>query len=184
MRSTAFLVGAAVLLSAAGVAVAGTTAAKSVVPGALPGFTYAYNDSYHGWPLSPVDQQHPIRASFLDPRPPSEQGNYHIGIDISARDDQVEAGAPAGRSHRVYAVEGGVAQVPAGQKLVGCVNRIVTVGHFQYWHTDTVGTIENGDQIAAGQLIGWTCKGLWHVHLSEVQRVDGVPTYVNPLHPG
>jgi len=157
---------------------------RSSAPGALPGFRYQYNDTYHGWPLSPVDQQHPIRASFLDPRPPSEQGNYHIGIDISARDDQVEAGAPAGRSHRVYAVEGGVARVPAGQKLVGCVNRIVTVGHFQYWHTDTVGMIENGDRIAAGQLIGWTCKGLWHVHLSEVQTVDGVPTYVNPLHAG
>jgi hypothetical protein len=154
------------------------------VPGALPAFHCQYNDAYHGWPLAPVDEQHPIRASFLDPRPPSEQGNYHIGIDISARDDRVEAGAPTGRSHRVYAVEGGVAEVPAGQKVVGCVNRIVTVGHFQYWHTDTVGTIEDGDRIAAGQEIGWTCKGLWHVHLSEVQTVDGVPTYVNPLHAG
>jgi hypothetical protein len=154
------------------------------VPGALPGFSYQYDDTYQGWPLDPVDQQHPIRASFLDPREPSEQGNYHIGIDISARDDQPEAGAPAGRSHRVHAVEGGVAQVPAGQKAVGCVNRLATIGHFQYWHTDTVGTIEDGARIAPGQLIGWTCKGLWHVHLSEIQTVDGVPTFVNPIHAG
>lgn len=184
MRSTAFLIGAAVMLSAAGLAVAGTTAAKSVVPGALPGFKYQYNDSYKGWPLDPVDQQHPLRASFLDPRNPSEQGNYHIGIDISARDDQPEKGAPAGRSHRVYAVEGGVADVPENQNLVGCVNRIVTIGHFQYWHTDTLFTIKNGETIKPGQQIGWTCKSLWHVHLSEIQSVDGVPSYVNPIHAG
>jgi hypothetical protein len=154
------------------------------VPGALPGLSYQYADSYRGWPLDPVGEQHPIRASFLDPRKPSDQGNYHIGIDISVNDDQPEAGAPAARTHRVYAIEGGVAQVPANQKAVGCVNELVTIGHFQYWHTDTVGTIANGDQVTAGQPIGWTCKGLWHVHLSEIQSVDGLATYVNPLHPG
>ena len=82
------------------------------VPGALPKFDYRHNDTYHGWPLAPVDEEHPIRASFLDPRKPSEQGNYHIGIDISWRDDQPEPGAPPGRSHRVYAIEGGVADCP------------------------------------------------------------------------
>jgi hypothetical protein len=161
-----------------------STATGVPVPGALPDFTYQYNDTYRGWPLDPVTEQHPIRASFLDPRKPSDTGNYHIGIDISVRDDQVEPGAPAGRSHRVFAIEGGVAEVPADQKAVGCVNRLVTIGHFQYWHTDTVGTIVDGERIAPGQLIGWTCKGLWHVHLSEVQTVDGVETYVNPLHTG
>jgi hypothetical protein len=165
-------------------AAAGSAANPPSVPGALPGFAYRYGDTYHGWPLAPVDQQHPLRVSFLDPREPSEQGNYHIGIDISARDDQPEPGAPAGRSHRVYAIEGGVAVVPAGQAAVGCVNRLVTVGHFQYWHTDTIGTITNGASISPGQQIGWTCKGLWHVHLSEIQTVDGVETYVNPLHAG
>jgi hypothetical protein len=155
---------------------------RGPVPGALPGFDYVYNDAYRGWPVAPVGEQHPIRASFLDPREPSEQGNYHIGIDISVRDDQLEMDAPAGRSHRVYAIEGGVAQIPANQRAVGCVNRIVTIGHFQYWHTDTVGTIAHGDPIAPGQPIGWTCRGLWHVHLSELQAVDGVRTYVNPLH--
>jgi hypothetical protein len=153
------------------------------VPGALTDFRYIYNDSYLGWPVAPVNQQHPIRASFLDPRIPSEQGNYHIGIDISVPDDSPEADAPAGRSHRVYAIEGGVVHVPANQAAVGCVNRIVAIGHFQYWHTDTLETVKEGQQVAAGDPIGWTCKGLWHVHLSEIQQVDGQETYVNPLHP-
>jgi hypothetical protein len=173
-----------VLAVVAAVGAAAGSAGNAPVPGALPGFTYTYNDSYKGWPVAPVDQQHPIRASFLDPRTPSEQGNYHIGIDISVRDDQPEQGAPAGRSHRVYAIEGGVAEVPADQNLVGCVNRIVTIGHFQYWHTDTLFTIKDGDVIKPGQPIGWTCKSLWHVHLSEIEKIDGVPTYVNPIHAG
>ena len=154
------------------------------VPGSLAGFRYVYNDSYAGWPLDPVHGQHPIRGSFLDPRKPSAQGNYHIGIDISVRDDQPEPYAPPNRTHRVFAVEGGTARIGPGQASIGCVNRLVTVGHFQYWHTDTVGTLENGDAVTPGQLIGWTCKGLWHVHLSEVQAVDGVDTWVNPIHAG
>jgi hypothetical protein len=181
MRSLAVAVAIAVVL---GVASAVSAGKPAPVPGALPNFTHQYNDTYRGWPLDPVDQQHPLRASFLDPRKPSEQGNYHIGIDISARDDQPEPGAPPGRTHRVYAIEGGVAEITPGQNLVGCVNRLVTIGHFQYWHTDTLFTIKDGETIKPGQVIGWTCKSLWHVHLSEIQTVDGVPTYVNPIHPG
>ena len=185
MRPRQLLVAGALFAAAAGVATAGTVAGKDVVPGALPGFVYRYNDTYQGWPLDPVDQEHPIRASFLDPRNPSEQGNYHIGIDISVREDQPEKGAPAGRSHRVLAVEGGVARVPSTQLQVGCVNRIVTIGHFQYWQGDTIVTVADGDSVEPREMIGWTCKSLWHVHLSEIQTVDGMPeTYVNPLHPG
>jgi hypothetical protein len=33
-------------------------------------------------------------------------------------------------------------------------------------------------------MIGWTCKGLWHVHLSESMDLYGRRVYVNPLHPG
>src|SRR5690349_12568687 len=99
------LTAVATAIAAAAASVALGSTGNPPVPGALPGFAYKYDDTYHGWPLDPVDQQHPIRASFLDPRKPSEQGNYHIGIDISARDDQPEPGAPAGRSHRVYAIE-------------------------------------------------------------------------------
>jgi hypothetical protein len=67
---------------------------------------------------------------------------------------------------------------------VGCVNRIVRVGHFAYWHVDPVGTVSAGQTVLPGQQIGWTCKGLWHVHLSEWVEVGGVRTWVDPIHPG
>jgi hypothetical protein len=153
-------------------------------PGALPAAGFAYNDSYRGWPVAPLDAQHPVRGSFLDPRSPGRGGNYHFGIDISVRDSRPEAGAPAGRTHRVYAIESGRARVPANQRAVGCVRRRVMVGHFEYWHTDTVGVVRNGDRIRPGQLIGWTCKGLWHLHLAERRQIDGITTWVNPLRRG
>ena len=33
-------------------------------------------------------------------------------------------------------------------------------------------------------MIGWTCKGLWHVHLAEWMELYGRRVYVNPVHPG
>ena len=63
------------------------------VPGALT-HAYAYADTWRGWPVTPLHRQHPIRGSLDDPRP----SGYHIGLDISVRDDLPEAGAPrAGR---------------------------------------------------------------------------------------
>ncbi len=154
-------------------------------PGAWPG-PHVYNDAYTGWPVAPVDEQHPIRASFHDIRPgsfPKGLPGYHIGIDIAVRDDQPEAGAPPARSHRVYAVEGGTVDLLPNVANVGCVNRRVTAGHFSYWHVDPVGVVSDGQVIAPGQFIGWTCTTLWHVHLSEIQNVAGVDEWVNPLHP-
>ncbi len=156
------------------------------MPGAWPG-PHVYNDAYTGWPVSPVDQQHPIRASFHDIRPgsfPTGLPGFHIGIDIAVRDDQPEPGAPPGRSHRVYAVEGGTVDLLPNVANVGCVNRRVTAGHFSYWHVDPVGVVADGQVIAPGQLIGWTCTTMWHVHLSEIQNVAGIDEWVNPLHPG
>ena len=36
----------------------------------------------------------------------------------------------------------------------------------------------------AGQQIGWTCIGQWHVHVSEWQLFRGRRVWVNPLHKG
>jgi hypothetical protein len=149
------------------------------VPGAFNG-AYSYNDSWRGWPVSPVDSQHPIRGSLNDPRP----SGFHIGLDISVRDDQPEEGAPAGRTHLVYAVEGGTVSLAANVAAVGCVNRIVRVGHFAYWHVDPVGVVADGAVVEPGQQIGWTCEHLWHVHLSEWALLNGVRTWVDPLHAG
>lgn len=176
---------AATLLVA--LAVSAAPAAADVAPGSLAGQTYQYaGGTTGGWPVAPIDQEHPIRGSFLDPRPGqvSSGGDpgYHIGIDIGVRDDQPEAGHPSNRTHKVYAIEGGTASIPSDQANVTCSNRKVTIGHFEYWHTDTVPVISNGQQISPGQFIGWTCNSMWHVHLSEVMMVGNQWMYVNPLH--
>jgi hypothetical protein len=169
----ALLVGIALL---AGV---GADSSASALPGPH-GVQYVYNDPWRGWPVAPLDQQHPIRGSFLDPRP----GGYHIGIDINVRDDQPEPGAPLYRSHRVYAVESGTVSFAPGTPTVGCASRRLEVGHFSYWHTDPIGVVTNGQSVSPGDHIGWTCTNLWHVHLSEWQLVEGIPVWVNPLHDG
>jgi hypothetical protein len=142
-----------------------------------------YNDDYQGWPVRPRHRQHPIRGSFLDPRVGVVDGGdgYHPGIDISVRDDEPEPGAPPGRTHRVHAIEGGrVWQVFLQQRPGG--EGIVRAGHFGYGHILPV--VAEGQEIAAGDLIGWTTAGEWHVHLTEWVFVDGNPAKmarVNPL---
>lgn len=151
------------------------------IPGALPpGFHYQYNDSWHGWPLEPVHQQHPVRGGFNDPRP----GGYHFGIDISADDAVHDSGAPRYGAHRVIAVDGGpvVAQTSSDFYAKACNNAHFVVGHFAYWHI--IPTVKLGQVIRAGQQIGWTCPGEWHIHLSEWQIFNGKLVWVNPLHPG
>jgi O-antigen ligase len=149
---------------------------------------WSYDDSWIGWPVAPVHRQHPIRSSFLDPRPGTlRKGGdaaYHFGIDILVRDDRPEAGAPPGRTHRVYAVEGGTALVPERWARGPCEDRKISIGHFDYWHVDTSRVVRDGERIRPGQTIGWTCKGLWHVHLSEWMQLYGRRVYVNPVHPG
>ena len=141
-----------------------------------------YADNYRGWPVGPRNRQHPVRGSWLDPR---RKEIYHPGIDISVRDDQPERGHPKGRTHRVYALEGGpvwhiFTQPPPG------VESIIRIGHFTYGHVDPV--VELGQDVKPGQLIGWTFKDEWHLHLSEWRFPGGKPNrerqiQVNPLDP-
>jgi hypothetical protein len=158
-----------------------------LAPGSL-NAARSYNDAWRGWPVAPVHRQHHVRSAFLDPRrgtlAAGGEAAYHIGIDIAVRDDRPEPGAPPGRTHRVYAIEGGYVFLPPRQHARACVNRRVAIGHFDYWHVDTVGVVAEGEQIRPGQMIGWTCKGLNHVHLSETMVLDGRLVYVNPLHGG
>ena len=155
------------------------------ISGALPpNFHYVYNDTYRGWPINPKHAEHPVRGSFLDPRGKDDAGlsGYHFGIDVSVDDRRPEAGAPVLLSHRVYAVESGRASVNANTKTLTCLNRRLGVGHFAYWHVSP--TVTNGQRVQAGQQIGWSCKGVWHVHLSEWQLFRGKRVWVNPLHHG
>jgi hypothetical protein len=139
-----------------------------------------YNDTWRGWPVRPHRRQHPIRGSFLDPRPDPERGaTYHDGIDVAVRDDRPEPGAPPGRTHRVYAIEGGPVffATPSG------VRGSVRAGHFGYGHIDAV--VRTGETVTPGQHIGWTCKDDWHVHLSEfVFTANSGRLSVNPLRQG
>jgi hypothetical protein len=152
------------------------------VPQSIPGkldLEQIYNDTYRGWPVKPRNKQHPIRGSFLDPRPDPERGAvYHDGVDIAVRDDRPENGAPPGRTHRVYAVEGGPVFLATRRGARG----FARVGHFGYGHIDPI--VLTGQTVTPGQHIGWSCKGDWHVHLSEFIFTTGPPVPVNPLRPG
>ena len=138
-----------------------------------------YDDDYRGWPVAPRTRQHPVRGSFLDPR---TKENYHHGIDVSVRDDRPARGAPPGRTHRVYALEGGqVWQVGPRNRRTG--ESIVRLGHFGYGHVDPV--VTQGQTVRAGDMLGWTFAGQWHLHLTEWVFPDGdrerrIP--VDPLH--
>jgi len=149
---------------------------------------WSYDDGWIGWPVAPLHRSHLIRGSFLDPRAGTlgrgGDAAYHFGVDITVHDDRPEPVAPPGRTHRVYAVEGGGAVLPPRGASGPCEDRKVSVGHFDYWHVDTSGVVAGGERIRPGQMIGWTCKGLWHVHLSEWMELYGRRVYVNPVHPG
>ena len=141
-----------------------------------------YADDYRGWPVAPRNRQHPVRGSWLDPR---RKELYHPGIDISVRDDRPERGAPPGRTHRVYALEGGPVWrliQPRSPTKEG----IVRIGHFTYGHVEPV--VELGQVVEPGQLIAWTTDTEWHLHLSEWRFPGGKPNQnrqiqVNPLDP-
>jgi len=155
------------------------------IPGALPSaFPYAYNALSRGWPVRPRSIQHPIRGAFIDPRGRDDNGlsGYHFGIDVNVDDDQPDPGAPPGLSHRVYALDSGVAAEPANLQGRRCVNRRMDVGHFAYWHVSPI--VAAGRRVRAGQQIAWTCHGVWHVHLSEWQLFRGKRVWVDPLHKG
>ena len=65
---------------------------------------------------------------------------------------------------------------------LNCNDRRFEIGHFAYWHASP--SLPEGTHVRAGQMIGWTCLGEWHVHLSEWALVNGQRTWVNPLHAG
>jgi murein DD-endopeptidase MepM/ murein hydrolase activator NlpD len=137
-----------------------------------------------GWPVWPVDEQHPVRGGFLDPRPTTDGVMLHSGVDISVRDDRPEPGHPWHRTHRVYALEGGTVETAADVERRSCVGRLVRVGHFTYSHVDPVWTVEPGQVVREGDVIGWTCKGNWHVHLTERMDTPEGSLVVNPIRTG
>ncbi|HET6172374.1 MAG TPA: hypothetical protein VFD90_07210 [Gaiellales bacterium] len=155
-------------------------APQLLTPGALPdGFRYHYDDSYTGWPVQPLHGLHALHGAFNDPR----EGGYHFGVDIAVDDSKPALQAPAGMSHRVYAVESGTVHYTRhGEMSVNCNDRRFQIGHFSYWHVSPLWV--EGTEVNAGDLIGWSCLNEWHVHLSEWALVNGQRVWVNPLHRG
>jgi hypothetical protein len=122
----------------------------------------------YSWPVKPFHRQHPIRASFGDPRyhldVEGQLSAFHFGVDIVARD-----GSP------VYAVEPGV--------VVRRHATSVTVGgpsgrRFGYWHIHPV--VLSGTHVRLHQLLGFVLAGWGHVHFAE--SIHGA--YRNPLRKG
>ena len=118
------------------------------------------------WPLKPFDKPHAIRGYFNDPRRDfvgeELQSAFHFGIDISARDKTP-----------VYAVTPGVVSRHATY-----VTLTSDGSDFGYWHIDP--TVDQGQNVDQGALLGTVEPGWGHVHFAE--SVNGV--YLNPLRPG
>jgi hypothetical protein len=148
-------------------------------------FTPTYEDDYRGWPLRPKSQAHGVYGTFLNPTtgwpsgmPPASAG-YHKAIDIPVDD--------ATGPHPVFAVEGGRVRdvdrawrtTPLGERVL---NGAVAVGHFHYAHVTPA--VEVGETVAAGDQIGETIDGWWHVHLEEHAWWRGQHVVLNPLRPG
>jgi hypothetical protein len=62
------VLGAAVFATAL-VAVAPASAAHDSSGAFPPGYSFAYNDTYVGWPVAPTAAQHPLRGTLNNPRP-------------------------------------------------------------------------------------------------------------------
>jgi murein DD-endopeptidase MepM/ murein hydrolase activator NlpD len=118
-------------------------------PGAIP-----------GWPLKPFHRQHAIRAGINELRP----ANFHVGVDIEARNSQP-----------VYAIQSGYATI----RYPGTGDVNVDVGSFYYWHIDP--SVSDGQYVVAYKtVIGHVLKGFYHLAFSEGSTSD----YLNPLRPG
>jgi hypothetical protein len=148
-------------------------------------FRHVYLDDYRGWPLAPKAKAHGVYGTFLNPTTawpsgmPARTAGYHKAIDIPVND--------AAGSHPVFAIEGGrvheakraVQTTPLGVR-VDC--GVVGLGHFRYAHV--VPAVTAGEIVAAGQQIGRTCPGWWHIHLEELAWIAGRKVMLNPLRPG
>lgn len=118
-------------------------------PGAIP-----------GWPLQPFHRQHAIRAGINELRP----ANFHVGVDIEARDFEP-----------VYAIQSGIAHI----RYAGSQDVNVDVGRFYYWHVKPA-VAEGRYVVAYRTQLGTVLPGGHHLAVSEGTTND----YLNPLRPG
>jgi Peptidase family M23 len=137
--------------------------------------------SAYPWPLKPFDKQHPIRGFFGDPRTVYENGilagafdgpsfiSFHQGVDIAAPN-----GTP------VYAVADGTVHYLGAATMNLVTNHDVT---FQYFHITPVAG-EGQHAVARKTVLGYVQPPYGHVHLTEIDGINGVNRAVNPLQRG
>jgi hypothetical protein len=131
------------------------------------------------WPIAPTDKQHPVRGGFLDPRWSPKKGAwiYHPGIDVAVREDRPTS-APRGFVRRVFAIAPGRVVRTTVTRGHRCGR--VRIGRVTYGHIGRL-QVGVGDDVRAGRWIAWSCRGAWHVHITEFDRFN---TKVNPFRPG
>jgi hypothetical protein len=134
--------------------------------------------AHAAWPVKQVDKQHPIRGGFMDPRHGNnDKKGYHGAVDVAVRED-LPTNAPPGAVAKVYALKAG----PVIRTTVGHRHPCgrIKIGDVTYGHISLL-RVKVGRQVRVGQWIGWTCRGLWHIHIMEFDRFN---TKVNPMRPG
>ena len=135
--------------------------------------------------MAPKHRTHAVYGTFLNlttkwpSEMPGPQAGGHKAIDILQND-------ATGR-HPVFAIEGGTVREATLGRIRNPLDElvrsgIVSIGHFRYSHVEP--SVELGERVEAGQEIGQTCLGFWHVHLEERATVGGKSVMLNPLRPG
>jgi hypothetical protein len=125
------------------------------------------------WPLAPINRQHPIRSGWYDVRGPGRTGRFgtHRGIDIVDDQTSINPHAPPHGAHRVYAISAGVVwrRFP----------RTIKIGRWGYGHVMPRRRL--GAYVRAGEFIGWSIRGIWHIHISLYNHLH--IEKINPLSP-
>ena len=143
----------------------------------MPPFPQRYNDGFRGWPVRPHDRQHPVRGPSTRVLIPSWADLPHrCRHCCSRRPPRAGRPPPAARTASTRSRAASSNRRPER----ACGN--VRVRHFGYGHVDA--RVEPGERVRPGQLIGWTCRGWWHLHLTEwFSTGDGGRLLLNPLRP-
>jgi hypothetical protein len=131
------------------------------------------------WPLSPIAEQQPVRGGFLDPRwgGPMKGWTFHAAVDVAVRED-LPTDAPEGAVRQIYAIAPGFVRRTTVSPTHPCGS--VRIGPVQYGHVDLL-RVSVGQYLPRGRLIGWSCRGAWHVHIAEFDRRG---RKLNPVRPG
>jgi hypothetical protein len=129
------------------------------------------------WPVTPFDQQHPVRGFLCDPRIAGGGRTFHFGIDVAA-----PGGTP------VYAVAPGKVSYGSPGEVAENGGIVVVEAdgrNFGYWHVAPA--VQPGVHVPLHGLLGHVAvqpEDWGHVHLAESTHDPTGLTYWNPLRAG